>query len=126
MIGMTGIAAIFGTMAVMPYVAILLLVFVTSYAATGVLTTGVLFGRGDQRAFCIGALVVVLSSWTPTGGGFLGEVVNTFDWLLGGFGMALATYLEAGLKYVVLAILAMINGWLCIRARRYFERHSSE
>jgi len=122
---MTGFGFVCGLAVIIPHTIIILLGLAT-YAATGVLTTGLICARGDQRAFCIGALIVVLSTWTRTGGGLLGEIVDVFEWLLRGLSISLPIYFEVALKYVVLIPLAVANGYLCIHARRYFERHATD
>lgn len=125
MLGVTVFATMCGLLVVLPHVTIIAL-GLALYATVGVLTTGILFGRGNQRAFCIGALTVVLSTWTRTGGGLLGEIVDIFEWFLRDFGVNLHIYVEAALKYFVLIPLAIANGYLCIRARHYFEQRPED
>ena len=51
---------------------------------TGWLVTGIFFAYGDQRAFCIGAAVVVSSMWTRVGGRFIQGVFDLASQILGG------------------------------------------
>ncbi len=95
---------------------------------TGWLLTGLIFARGDMRAFCIGAAVVVTSTWTGMGGQFL-EAFRTLGALLA---QGLAVPYSDGLasvllwfKHVALLATAIANGWFCIHARRYFERQAN-
>ncbi len=96
---------------------------------TGWLLTGLIFARGDARAFCIGAAVVVTSSWTGIGGQFL-EAFRTLGNLLAqGLSVPYSEGLASLLlwfKHFALLATAIANGWFCIRARRYFERHSGD
>ncbi len=91
----------------------LLLVGAIWFIATGWLVTGIVFGRGDQRAFCIGAVLVVSSMWTGIGG----QYMHGFHSLFPPSG-ALAAWLDL----VLIAGTAAANGWFCIWARRFFER----
>jgi len=91
---------------------------------TGWLLTGLVFARGDTRAFCLGAAVVVSSTWTGMGGQFL-EAFRTLGSLLThGMGLPYSEGIASLLlwfKHFALLATAIANGWLCIRARRYFE-----
>ncbi|NOY43098.1 MAG: hypothetical protein GXP26_14850 [Planctomycetes bacterium] len=96
---------------------------------TGWLLTGLVFARGDTRAFCIGAAVVVTSTWTGMGGQFL-EAFRTLGALLA---QGLAVPYSEGLssvllwfKHLALLATAIANGWFCIRARRYFEQQAAD
>jgi hypothetical protein len=82
--------------------------------ALSVLTVGVVFGRGDRRAFCIGALIVSSSVWTNVGGRFMQGIHYIYD----GVSLPVMLWLDLG----VLSIAALANGWLCVQARRYFDR----
>lgn len=87
--------------------------------AFGVLTVGLIFGRGDRRAFCIGAFVVVASVWFDIGGRVMQGVHYLFGVISLGYGVPLQVMLWLDLG--VLAALAVANGWLCVRARKFFE-----
>jgi hypothetical protein len=87
--------------------------------AFGVLTVGLIFGRGDRRAFCIGAFVVVASVWFDTGGRVMQGVHYLFGVISLGYGVPLQVMLWLDLG--VLAALAVANGWLCVRARGFFD-----
>jgi hypothetical protein len=91
-----------------------LLIGAVWFLATGWLAVGLVFGRGDQRAFCIGALLVVSSMWTGLGGQYLQGFHSLF--LRG-----LSDSLTAWLKLAMIAATAVANGWFCVRARRFFE-----
>jgi len=83
------------------------------FVATGWLVTGIIFGRGDQRAFCLGAGLVASSMWTGLGG----QYMQGFHSILG-----VPESLGVWLDLVVIAATAVANGWCCIWARRYFDR----
>lgn len=87
--------------------------------AFGVLTVGLVFGRGDRRAFCIGAFVVVASVWFDIGGRVMQGVHYLFGVISLGYGVPLQVMLWLDLG--VLAALAVANGWLCVHASRFFE-----
>jgi hypothetical protein len=87
--------------------------------AFGVLTVGLIFGRGDRRAFCIGAFVMVASVWFDIGGRVMQGVHYLFGVLSLGYGVPLQVMLWLDLG--VLAALAVANGWLCVRARQFIE-----
>jgi len=95
---------------------------------SGWLITGIVFAKGDARAFCIGAAVVATSMWSGVGGGFIGGIRSMLRgiplaWGAESFGNFQT--LEIWLIHTVLATVAVANGYLCILARRYFERESS-
>jgi hypothetical protein len=92
-----------------------LLVGAIWFIATGWLVTGIVFGQGDQRAFCIGAGLVVSSMWTGIGGQYMHGFHSLF---LPGIAGSLAAWLDL----VLIAGTAAANGWFCIWARRFFER----
>lgn len=87
--------------------------------AFGILAVGLIFGRGDRRAFCVGAFVVVASVWFDIGGRVMQGVHYLFGVVSLGYGVPqqMMLWLDLG----VLAALAVANGWLCIRARSFFE-----
>ena len=93
------------------------LVWITS---TGVIVTGLFFAEGDQRAFCIGASVVVSSMWTRIGGRFLQGVFQIFSLITGG--LQLPEAMGLWLDLALIALVAALNGWLCMRARSFFEK----
>jgi hypothetical protein len=94
-----------------------LLVGAVWFVATGWLVTGLVFGQGDQRAFCIGALLVVSSMWTGIGG----QYMHGFHTL---FTRSIADSLTVWMNLVMIAGTAFANGWFCIWARRFFEGRS--
>lgn len=94
-----------------------LLVGAIWFVATGWLVMGVVFGQGDQRAFCIGAVLVASSMWTGIGGQYMHGFHRLFSSSSAG---AFAVWLDL----MMIAGTAIINGWFCIWARRFFERPS--
>lgn len=124
MLGMTGFAVLCGFFALLPDAFGHILIGSIWIAATGWLITGLVFAKGDQRAFCIGAVVVVSSSWTGIGGRFLDGVTSLLFLLTSG--MPLPSEVSMLAKHVALAAAAVANGYFCIRARHYFERHADE
>ena len=87
------------------------------FVITGWLVTGLFFARGDQRAFCIGAGLVVFSMWTDFGGQFM----NGFHQLIR-VGRPWTPWTD----FLMIAITAIANGWVCIWARRYFQRQPAD
>jgi len=90
--------------------------------ASGWLITGIVFAKGDARAFCIGAAVVATSMWTGIGGGFAGGIRSLLREILF---LGWPSEVETWLIHIALAVAAVGNGYLCILARRYFEWESS-
>ncbi len=121
MIGMTGFAIFFGFAATLPAAFSHTLIGLIWIGASGWLVTGLFFARGDQRAFCIGAAMVVSSMWSRIGGRFM---QGMFD-ILGLF-VALPLTTKAWLDLGLIVVTAIANGYLCIRARHYFERHAGD
>jgi hypothetical protein len=92
-------------------------------AATGWLATGVLFARGDQRAFCVGGAMAVAAMWTGEGGHLLEASASLARSAAGLFihnPLPLGSGSLVWLKLLTLAAAAVGNGLLCVRARRYF------
>ena len=89
-------------------------------AATGWVVTGLFFARGDERAFCIGVAIVISSTWTGIGGRFLQGAMGIFSLLSADTVLPRAAKLWV--DHSVFAVAAVANGYLCIRARRYFQR----
>jgi hypothetical protein len=94
-----------------------LLVGAIWFIATGWLVIGLVFGQGDQRAFCIGALLVVSSMWTGIGG----QYMQGFHLL---FPRSVFDAAFIWLDLLMIAGTAIANGWFCVWARRFFERPS--
>ena len=106
----------------LPYALSELVVGAIWIAATSWLVVGVLFTRGDRRAFYIGALLVVTSTWTGVGGRYMGG----FHQLISVGPLATFTNLFP-MPWIDLAMIAgtaIANGWFCVWARRFFERQS--
>jgi hypothetical protein len=103
--------------AIMPLAFSQLLVGAFWFVATGWLVTGVIFARGDRRAFCIGAGLVASSMWTGLGGQYMQAVHSIL-----GFERPLGLWLDL----VVIAATAAANGWCCIWARRFFDRPAED
>jgi hypothetical protein len=116
---MTAIALGCGFAVIVPVEISHLLIGLIWMIAFGVLTVGLIFGHGDRRAFCIGAFVVVASVWFDIGGRVMQGVHYLFGVFSLGYGVPLQVMLWLDLG--VLAALAVANGWLCVRARRFFE-----
>ncbi len=87
--------------------------------ALSLLIVGLVFSRGDRRAFCIGAFIVASSVWTDIGGRLMQGVHFFYGAFSAGSGVPLPIMLW--LDLAVLAALAVANGWLCVKARAYFE-----
>ncbi|NOY42145.1 MAG: hypothetical protein GXP26_09945 [Planctomycetes bacterium] len=117
MIAMTAFALWCGFVAVLPTPLSQLLVGSLWFVATGWLATGLFFAKGDQRAFCIGAVLVVSSMWTGIGG----QYMNGFHRLVS-LGQPWAVWIDFGM----IAVTAIANGYFCILARRYYERRHPE
>jgi hypothetical protein len=119
-IAMTALALGCGFAVLMPVEISHLLIGLIWIIALSVLVVGLFFARGDQRAFCIGAFIVSASVWTDIGGRFMQGVHYVYQAFALGYGVSLPLMLW--LDVAVLALTAIANGWLCVRARRYFER----
>lgn len=125
---LTGIAIFCGLMTALPAPfanalsqALIGLVWIV---AAGWLVTGLFYARGDQRAFCIGAVVVVSSTWTKIGGRFLQGIFQMFTSVFGG--LRLPDFIIAWLDLTLIVAIAAANGWACVLARRYFEKPPGE
>ncbi len=118
----TALALFLGFGTILPVVFSQIIIGAFWIVISGWLITGIVFAKGDARAFCIGAAVVATSMWTGIGGGFVGGIRSLLREILflGSVGNA-----ETWLIHIALAVTAVANGYLCILARRYFERHSS-
>jgi len=132
MTGMTGFAIFCGLVIALPYSINQALLGLAWIAATGWLVTGIVFAKGDARAFCIGAATVASSMWTSLGGRFaqgIGGFVRTIGVQFGEYGggvyggYAGDSGFELWFVHICLVAAAIANGYFCIRARRYFERH---
>jgi hypothetical protein len=88
-------------------------------ASAGWLVTGICFAQGDQRAFCIGAFIVIASMWTGVGARFV-EGMTSFLAILGAW--TSSGQIARWLELVLLLLAAIANGRLAVRARHYFER----
>jgi len=124
----TALAVMCGLSVVLPNAFIQIAIGALWIIASGWLITGLIFAKGDTRAFCIGAAVVATSMWTGIGGGFVGGIRSMLrgvplHWGERSFGEY--QVLEVWLVHLILAAAAVGNGYLCILARRYFERESS-
>ncbi|MCA9235629.1 MAG: hypothetical protein KDA44_09150 [Planctomycetales bacterium] len=107
-----------GVAKLIPYGITLLLTGATWIAGASWLATGVLFGRGDRQAFCVGGSIVVLSMWSQAGGQLL-EGVRTLLRPLGLFG--LGDSFTPWLELLIVAAAVVGNGLLCVRARRWHQ-----
>lgn len=119
-VAMTCLALGCGFAVLMPVEISHLLIGLIWIVALSVLTVGLFFARGDERAFCIGAFIVASSVWTDIGGRFMQGVHYVYQIASIGYGLSLPVMLW--LDLAVLALTAIANGWLCVQARRYFER----
>ncbi len=97
----------------------LALVGLLSYALLAFLAAGLMFAQGDQRAFCLGALIVAASMWTGLGGQFMNGVHQ-----LWGIIVPLRQPWILWTDFLLIALTAAANGWFCVHARRYFQRES--
>ena len=86
-----------------------------SYVLVAILAAGLLFGHGDERAFCLGALVVYTSMWTGIGGHYMDGVHKV---------LGLYPKWTLWLDLTVIVLTAVANGWFCVQARRFFQRES--
>ena len=94
---------------------------------SGWLVAGIVFGRGDARAFCIGAILVATSMWTGLGGRFAGGIQSYLRGIPMSWGESSFTDtqgLELWLIHLILAAVAVGNGYSCVLAKRWFDSHS--
>ena len=121
-------ALLLGFSVVMPSSLSMLLTGAIWLAISGGLVTGLIFARGDQRAFCIGAAIVVSSLWTGIGGRFMQGV----HWIYGSSGFpgqivpgqlfTVSIGMSAWLDLAVIGVTAILNGIFCVYARRFFQQ----
>jgi len=127
LIGMTSFALLCGVLSVVPFASGIALGGLW-LVVSGWLLTGIFFAHGDARAFCIGAAVVIASTWTGMGGQFLqsiqGLAYAVKDLITGTPSFGATSDLAMWFKHLILLASAVGNGWLCVGARRYFERRS--
>lgn len=90
------------------------------FAGSGLLVTGLLFGKGDHRAFCIGAAIVASAMWTGIGGQFFQGIHAPLRLMFGNSELPRAVW--AWFDFAVIFMTAVANGFLCIYAKRYFDR----
>lgn len=84
-----------------------------TYVIVAWLATGLVFCQGDIRAFCLGALLVITSMWTGLGGHYMNGIHAIVD---------LNSSWSIWFDLVVVVVTGAANGWVCIKARRYFQR----
>ena len=123
---MTALALLFGFGAVFPVAFSQIILGAFWIVVSGWLITGIVFAQGDARAFCIGATVVATSMWTGVGGRFAGGIQGLLRGVFSPHGavgsLGDAEGLGIWIIHLILAAVAVGNGYLCILARRYFER----
>ncbi len=122
LVAMTVFAVLCGMISTLPVAFSQMVAGLLWIIASGWLLTGIVFAKHDQRAFCLGAAVVVSSMWTGIGARFLQGTFDVLSILLGG--MSFPRSVKIWLDLLFLSGMAAANGYLCIRARRYFERES--
>ena len=120
--GITIFAILCGFGAILPVAFSQIILGAFWIAISGWLITGIVFAKGDKRAFCIGAAVVATSMWTRVGGKFIQGISDLVTGLLGIGGLNNSVTLDIWIEHIGLAAAAIANGWLCIKARRYFEQ----
>jgi len=120
---MTGLAILFGLATVLGINLGPLFVQIVWLVATGWLVTGLFYARGDQRAFCIGAIIIVSSKWLGADSRFWFVMADTLTDATDTLGIPRGPVIECVYFAFILAV-ATCNGYLCILARRYFERES--
>lgn len=115
---LTGLLAVLcGAAVVLPSGFSQLIVGAIWIAASGWLVVGVIYGRGDDRVFAIGAGLVVASMWTGLGGRYMQGVHEVLALLSLGSRGGVAAWLDLA----VLTVTAVANGMLCVAARRFYE-----
>jgi hypothetical protein len=93
-------------------------------ALAGLLVTGLVFARGDLRAFCIGATIVYASMWTRSGGMLMEGLQQLAGLVLRPLSAPLV--LSNWIDLALLTVIAVANGRFCVHAKRYFERWSAD
>ncbi|MEQ8838508.1 MAG: hypothetical protein RID07_17015 [Lacipirellulaceae bacterium] len=111
---MTALGLLCGLAQLLPLGFSLFVLSVLNLAITSVAATGLLFAKGQRRAFCLGALLTVGYTWTTGGGVMLQQAISSYR--------SSTSAIWLWFKYAVLVAAAIANGLLCIYARRYFER----
>lgn len=120
LLGVTFFALFCGLILSFPIYISQILIGTVWIASAGWLITGICFAQGDQRAFCIGASIVIASMWTGVGARFVEGMTSLLASILGGWTSSgpIARWIEL----VLLLLAAFANGRLAVRARHYFER----
>lgn len=90
-------------------------------AVTGCVITGLFFAQHDQRAFCIGAGLVLSSKWLGGSNRFWFVMSDTLSDTTDLIGIPRGPILEI-IYLGFTALIAIANGLLCIQAMRYFDR----
>lgn len=119
---MTTLAVVCGAAMILPFWFSQLVVGAIWIVAAAVAITGVVFAKGDQRAFYIGVLVALSSMSFGPGGRFMDGVHSLIN------AVAPGTFSREALSWLDLAVLALLAwamGRLCVFAKHYFERSTS-
>ena len=119
LLGFTAFALACCLAAILPAFISQILIGAIWIASVGWFITGIFFARGDQQAFCIGVSVVLASMWTGVAARFMEGMTRLLTVFLGGWRITGQTALWLDLALLLLA--AGANGWLAVRARRYFQ-----
>ena len=122
-VAMTAFAVWCGFAAITPLWLNQMLIGAIWVAVSGSLLTGIVFAKNDQRAFCIGALVVVASMWTRSGGMLMEGMQQFFN--LAVEPLNLPRTVGIWIDLALLLALAFANGLLCVRAKAFFERNQA-
>jgi uncharacterized membrane protein len=116
----TAIAVLLAVLIAMPEIIAFPILMMFAVAFPTVLLAGVLYAKGETRTFAIGGLFAVVALWFL----FLGQI-GRIDSVLFGYS-ALRKALGFGISMVLLVIMSCLNGWLCVVARRWFERRADQ
>jgi hypothetical protein len=114
---LTGFAVWCGLTLALPAALTQILMGLVWLAASVFLLTGLVFARGDAQAFCLGAVLVVTSTWTGLGGRLMDGVHRLLQFVSStSVGDALWLWVDL----VVLTSAAVGMGWLAVVSRRFF------
>ena len=117
---LTALAILFGLAKAFEIDISAILIQLIYLALSGVLVTGVFFAKDDRRAFCIGGTIVLSSKWFGESNRFWFVMADTLTDATDSIGIPRSFLIEwFYLGFII--IVAIVNGLLCIRARRFFE-----
>ena len=119
----TGIAVLLGIGVSLPLKIVAIVVASVLAILPAALTTGLVYGRDDVRAFCIGGL---FPAGVAVRGLYLGGMAGANRDMLGGLAGNLEGLLTMALTLIPVLVATIGSGFLCVWIRRVLIRRQSE